>query len=239
MTQKIPLQPSTKYVLDLSVRSKTSNARLEVYMCPRLILYGKGDQPECIHFSFPVQPDDAWTAHQVSFDSGRVGSQGVFGWPITFLLHNDIEGSVVDVTDLRLSDGGPNVIATGTFAAGGDRWITIDDIQHMPFHIKNLYLEIFFEAGAVGLCVFLAVLTIAFTRAVRAARRQEALGIGIAGSLVAFALVGIVGSLLDNPRPATLFFIFFFWALQPALRRRGQREAYSGGASATATIALS
>jgi hypothetical protein len=63
------------------------------------------------------------------------------------------------------------------------------------------------------------------------------IGIAIAGAFVAFGLVGAIGSLLDNPRPAFLFFFLLFWALeltpgptvqeQPwagPMRRRGQRR---------------
>jgi len=237
LTQKVPLQTKTKYTLRLSVRSKNPQIRLGVYICPRLVLYGKDDEPLCKDFYIPVEPGNTWAAREVSFDSGNLGAEGWLGWPMTLLLHNGLEEAVIDITDISLSDGQKNIVTDGSFTAGSDRWIVIDDIEHLPWHIKNLYLEVFFETGAVGLCVFLSAYILALIRAVRAARRQDPLGVGVTGSLVAFAIVGMAGSLFDNPRPATLFFIFLFWSLQPTRRQRGQRALRSGGTSASTPIA--
>jgi hypothetical protein len=238
LTQKVPLRPNTKYMLELGIRGENSNIRLGVYLCPRLVLYGKGDEPQCKDFYIPVKPANTWAKNRIPFDSDNLGAEGWLGWPITLLLHNGQEETVIDITDVSLNDGQRNIISNGSFAAGSDRWIVIDDIEHLPWHIKNLYLEVFFETGAVGLCVFLSAYVLALVRAVRVARRRDALGLGITGSLVAFAIVGVTGSLFDNPRPATLFFIFLLWVLQPARRWQGERQSHSQIGPASAPIAV-
>lgn len=51
-----------------------------------------------------------------------------------------------------------------------------------------------------------------------------AIGMALAGGLAGFLLVGSFGSLFDNPRPATLFFIVLFWGLQRSTPPRMARH---------------
>jgi len=237
LTQKIPLRPETEYDLTLATRADEANARLYVKLCPKLILYSDRYTPGCPEFAFKSEPAGEWVTHSVKLNSGALGKDAPFAWPITLMLHNERDSPLIDITDIQLNDGQRNIVANGSFAAGGDRWLMISDFEHLAWHIKNLYLEVFFETGAVGLAIFLLAFLIALANAIRAARRRLPIGIAISGALVAFAVVGATGSLLDNPRPASLFFVVLFWALQLApdlafqeqpgtatTRRRGQRR---------------
>jgi len=216
LTQKIPLKPETQYELILATRADEANARLNVKLCPKLILFSDRYTPGCPEFSFKSEPVGSWVTHSTSFNSGALGRDAPFAWPITLMLHNEPGLPLMNVTDIQLTDDQGNIVANGTFAAGGDRWLMISDFEHLAWHIKNLYLEVYFETGAVGLAIFLLALIIALANAMRTARRRVPIGVAISGALVAFAVVGATGSLLDNPRPAFLFFIVLFWALQLA-----------------------
>jgi hypothetical protein len=226
-TQKIPLRPHTQYELNLVTRASERNASLDVKLCPRLILISDRYTPGCLEFGFKSEPLGEWVTHSVSFNSGALGEGVPFAWPTTLLLHNAPDYPTIDITDIQLTDAQGNIIANGNFAAGGDRWLMISDFEHLAWHIKNLYLEVFFETGAIGLAIFLMALVIALMNAIGAARRHIPIGIAISGALVGFAVVGATGSLLDNPRPAFLFFIVLFWALQavPGLALQGRPSA--------------
>ena len=215
LTQKVPVKPAAKYNLSLRTRAKEPDGRVTVKLCPKLILFSDRYTPDCLEFTFKSEPPGDWVVQGISFDSGSLGKNAPLDWPITLMLHNDSGEHVIDITDIHLTDSLGEAVVNGNFAAGGDRWILISDFEHLAWHIKNLYLEVFFESGAGGLVVFLFAMSAALTNAIRAVRRQGLIGAGIAGSLVAFALVGLTGSLLDNPRPALLFFILLIWALQP------------------------
>jgi hypothetical protein len=233
MTQKIPLKPETKYRLSLMTRAVSADARLDIKLCPKLILFSDRYTPDCQEFVIPSTPKGEWVKHDIDFDSASLGKDLPLSWPITLMLGNASQSSLVDITDVVLTDGQTNIVSNGDFA-NGDHWIMISDFEHLPWHIKNLYLEVFFETGAIGLCVFAAALVTALVNAMRAVRRQDPIGLGISGSLVAFTLVGLTGSLLDNPRPATLFFILLLWALQPRLRASlGRQRAPSRHLSRT------
>lgn len=217
LMQKIPLKPHTKYELKVMTRGNDAGARMSLKFCPKLILYDDRYTPGCPSFGFQPNGVNAWTSDSVVLDSGGLGNDA-FNWPITLLLHNEADTVSIQVTGIEVTDSSGNIVANGDFSAGGDRWILISDFEHLAWHIKNLYLEVFFENGAVGLSIFLFALVAAVATIVRMARQWSPVGIGIAGALVGFMVVGLVGSLLDNPRPAFLFFLILFWALQPPPR---------------------
>jgi hypothetical protein len=230
LTQKIRLRPDTDYQLQLSARVKDPGARFYVKLCPKLILYSDRYTPGCPVFGMRSPVRDQWATYRFRFNSGALGREGILGWPITLMLNNESDTAAVDLTDISLrGPRGDNLVANGDFAMGNDRWIFISDFEHLGWHIKNLYLELLFESGAVGLAIFLFASALALATAIRSAR-HTAIGMSLAGGLAGFLLVGSFGSLFDNPRPATLLFIVLFWGLQRSApprmaRRTGQSRA--------------
>ncbi len=222
--QKVPLRPKTKYELKVTTRASDPNARVSIKFCPKLIRYDDRYTPVCPTFAFRPDSINAWTSDTIAIDSGGLGNDA-FYWPITLLLHNESDTASIRVTDIQVDDGNGNIVANGDFSAGGDRWILISDFEHLAWHIKNLYLEVFFENGAVGLSIFLFALLAAVATIVKTVRQWSPIGVGLAGALVGFSVVGFVGSLLDNPRPAFLFFLILFWALQPPPRFAAKPKA--------------
>lgn len=66
--------------------------------------------------------------------------------------------------------------------------------NHMLWHAKNLWVLIVFEQGWVGLLLFNVLLLYTL----------------LLSSLIGFLTVGLIGSLFDSPRIATLFFFVVF-----------------------------
>jgi hypothetical protein len=54
---------------------------------------------------------------------------------------------------------------------------------------------------------------VALILTIREIHGGRAIAAGFAGAMAGFCVVGLVGSLLDNPRPAFLFFVILFWSL--------------------------
>jgi len=214
LTQKIPIKPATGYALSLLIRATVPGSGLVVKICPKLILFSDRYTPDCKEFDLRLGETGKWIPFHYAFDSGKLGQDSVFYWPTTLMLSYGGD-STIDITDITLSSGEGNVVANGDFASGGDRWILISDFAHLAWHVKDLYVAVFFDSGAVGLAIFVVALLAAFWNAARTVRQRGAIGVGLVGALVGFVVIGFVGSLLDNPRPASLFFLVLFWALQP------------------------
>jgi hypothetical protein len=218
LTQKVPLNAHRQYELALDMRSSQAAPRLSVKLCPKLILFSSRWTPNCKEFSFRSDRLGEWVGQLANFDSGSLGADWPFAWPVTIQLQNGLEGATVQVTHIRIAelgagDGGGNMIENGDFARGGDHWIMISDFEHLAWHIKNLYLELYFETGLLGTLIFLVCVGAALIFMIRETLRGNSIAVAFAGALAGFCVVGVVGSLLDNPRPAFLFFILLFWSL--------------------------
>jgi len=214
ITQKVPLQPHTQYRLSFAMRSSRAGSGVVFKFCPQLILLSDRYTPQCLEYDFKAQRAGSWETHDASIDSGVLGANGLYYWPTTLQIWNIDDPTDIQISDVHVSDGQNDIIANGDFADGIDRWIQISDFEHLNWHIKNIYVEIFFENGALGLIIFLGALGIAMISAFKAALGGDPIGIGAAGAFVGFLLLGFVASAFDNPRPALMFFILLLWMLQ-------------------------
>jgi hypothetical protein len=194
------------------MRTHAETGTVVINLCEKYIIISEHAGPCNFRFGAQADAPGRWVKKTYAFDSGTLGAEVPAYWPVTLMIGSSYVPPV-ELTDIELSDGRTNVVANGDFAQGMDRWILISDFEHLAWHIKDLYLEIFFETGAVGLILYLFALGLAFIRAFVLARRQDLIGLAAIGALAGFSVVGLVGSLLDNPRPALMFFIIFFWIL--------------------------
>ena len=120
----------------------------------------------------------------------------------------------VDVDNVSLiAPGGQDLIANGHFAQGMSRWFTTSDRSHLPWHIKNLFLNVLFDQGIVGLLLFVALTGGALFRLIVGSARGNPVAPFLAASLVGFLLVGLFDSLLDVPRVAFLYYLLVMVSL--------------------------
>ena len=81
------------------------------------------------------------------------------------------------------------------------------DYSHLPWHVKNNYLYVLIEQGALGGSLFVILMVTALIRLVRLSSDESAVPLLLATSLSGFALVGLLGSPLDMPRVAMMFYL--------------------------------
>src|SRR5206468_4707868 len=126
------------------------------------------------------------------------------------------EGAKVEIASIKVvRDDGVALIENGDFSSGLSRWLFTSDHDHLPWHAKNLFLNILFDEGIVGLALFTALLAAALISAVLAARTQPAAPF-FAASMVGFVVVGLFDSLVDAARVAFLF----YWVALAAMAQR-------------------
>jgi len=123
-------------------------------------------------------------------------------------------GQSVDVREVALiGPDGSNGLVNGDFGRGMARWIPISEKYHLPWHIKNLVLDLIFDQGIVGLTLFGFLLLAALGRIVFGDARGHPLAPFLAAGLTGFMIVGAFDSLLDVPRVAFLFYILILVSL--------------------------
>jgi hypothetical protein len=126
-----------------------------------------------------------------------------------------------DNLSLRRLGADTELLRNGDFERGIDHWFGYYDFNHLPWHIKNLWVHIYFELGIAGLIAFLVLLVTAvggLLRPLPDSRNQRAFSIAVLLALVGFLAVGTFGTLLDAPRVAFLFYLLLLSGL-PKLQR--------------------
>jgi hypothetical protein len=223
--QKIAVLPDTTYRLALDVRSESSGAALNVFLCEQTLLYSL----RCETRSFSTgNQGAAWQPLAASLGTGGIGSGRWFARrPVYLGVSHSTGESAVEIDNVRLiSPGGENVVRNGDFQQGFDFWFFATD-DHLAWHVKNLWLARLFDQGwlgvlALGLLVGYAVVKLA--GGVAAGSRVSA---AMVAALLALLAIGVMESPLDFPRVALLFYLLLFAGL--VRTGRAMREEWPPG----------
>jgi hypothetical protein len=161
--------------------------------------------------------DRTWHHQTFTLNSDLVGAGD--WWrrrPVQLSLYNPDPGTVVDVDNVRLlDDQGRDLIANGDFERGGDDWF-FKAGDHLPWHVKNLWVHLLFEQGWVGLILFNVILLVSLGRLARAGWQGNSRAYVLLAALAGLLTVGMFDSLLDAPRLATLLCLLVLVGLNPA-----------------------
>jgi O-antigen ligase len=131
-----------------------------------------------------------------------------------FSMAVDTSGQSVDVGEVALiGPDGSNVLVNGDFSRDMARWMPISEKYDLPWHIKNLALDVIFDQGFVGLVLFVFLLLAALARLVFGTTRRQPFAPYLAAALAGFVVVGAFDSLLDVPRVAFLFYLILLTSL--------------------------
>jgi len=199
--QRIPFEAGRNYRLELDVRSRQGATRLDTPLCEKQLLNSR----QCEWMSFDVPGDGQWHRMTRDFSSAQVGKAS---WldrpPVELFFYHPGKAGVVDVDNVRLvGPDGKDVLCNGNFSAGGDCWF-FKTHSHLPWHIKNVWVHVWFEQGWLGLLAFAGLTLAAVVRLAREGWRGHRLAWAWLASLAGLLTVGMFDSLLDAPRLATL-----------------------------------
>ncbi len=225
MTQKIALSPRQSYLLRVRARGADGAFAFSLKMCKKHILYSDRYVPQCVKKSFRGTGDGEWRLFEAPFNSGQVGQSGIFNWPVTLMIHNSRDNSILDLTDIEIIDStGQNLVSNGDFRHKNDRWIMIRDFSHDAWHAKNIFIHLMFEQGYFGLLAFVFLIGYALTMQYRAFRRHDPLAPLLIAAICGTLVVGLFGTIIDNPRVTTLYFLIIFFALLNRPRNQNSRN---------------
>lgn len=215
--QRVSIQPWTPYMVELDVRNPGPPAYLHVNLCARQLLYPE----QCTTTPLPLlATGDAWRHYQFVVNSALLG-RGPPYWraPVQLEFSADGQDATLDVDNISLRDAitEHEQLRNGSFTDGNDYWFFSSDRHHLPWHIKNMALNLYFELGALGLTGYAGLLlAVGATLLRRMLLGERAAAVWLA-SLTAFHAVGLFDSLFDVPRIALLSMLLMCAsALRPA-----------------------
>jgi VanZ family protein len=208
LDQRVSVRAGTAYGLSVRVRGEDPGAQLSVPLCEKALLYSF----TCVWSRLTPETPGQWQTLSVTVRSNQVGRGG--RWPhgpVKLSLYNSGEGRV-DVDDVSLkSPDGRELLANGGFEAGAARWLFLTD-QDLAWHIHEQFVETYFAQGLVGALAMAVLLIAAATVLVPAIRAGRPEAVAFTGALAGFLSVGLLGSTVDAPRTAMLFYLGAFCA---------------------------
>lgn len=217
--QVVRVKPDTVYRLAVDLRSNPTAGSLNLLVCERTLFKSFNCTGELIA---QHGPGGNWSHHELSFNSGVLGSGPWFARrTVKLVLENTSHGSVLDVDNVHLVDGsGTELVANGDFSRGNERWFYSAFFNHWPWHIENIWVDIVFEQGWLGLITFSLMLLYGLAAILKAAWQSSIISIVVLASLGGFLCVGLFGSPLETPRLALLFYLTLFAGILTATSKQ-------------------
>ena len=140
-----------------------------------------------------------------------------------------LQGSPVnaplDVTDVRLSDtAGHNLVKNGQFALAGTHWFVSGDENPWPWNIFNLFIEVLFEQGWLGLASFVLLLGYSVTRLMVQTWRGDRISSAYLAAIIGFFVPALFDSIIDEPRMRLFLMLLIVLPILTPARDNGGRK---------------
>ncbi|WP_169709448.1 O-antigen ligase family protein [Deferrisoma camini] len=204
--QRVRFLPDTEYRFRARVRAGAKKATLPVKIERRNLLLDEYN-PHRTRNVVAETTSGTWVWVESTIDTGNFGGWKWWAqWPPMFELGFHRRGAWIEVDDVALiGPDGRNVLRNGSFDRGLEGWFLYSDHDHLPWHVKNLYLNVFFDLGLVGLAGFALLALVALFTCARGMRDSWGCLLGFV-SICGFLLLGLTSSPIDAPRVALLFY---------------------------------
>ena len=222
ISQRLNFDAHGPFELDFKVRAKAA-VEIHAEVCEKHLLYAGN----CAIANVAVKPTHgAWQSVHVRLDGPLLGAGPWYAPRLKmFSLAIGNQSGAADIDDLLLStSGSPDLLANSNFSKEMQHWFFSSDRDHMPWHAKNLLVNIFFDQGAAGLAVFVLLTTCALWRLNLGHARHHELAPYLTAGIVGFLVVGIFDSLTDVPRLAFLYYLMTLYAVSLGVHARHQTK---------------
>ncbi len=224
--QRLGLSRPDRYTLSFDAHTAANDVTLEVMLCEKWLLY----RGACAGNNVGLRPSIApWQKVNLVMDAKAFMQAPWYARPtMQFSVANDSAGTVLEVRNFSLKDSlGHELIRNGDFSHGFNDWFFSSDHLHLPWHAKNLWLNIYFDQGALGLFAFTLMLLYALLKVARPPHASGIPNLVLMASLSGFLVVGLFDSLLDVPRLAWLFYLVLFTAMLKSKKHSPLRRSMS------------
>ncbi len=128
-------------------------------------------------------------------------ADGSARWPAALVLHATDAQQTTHVLGVELWDGrGVQLLRNTRFTEGLSHWMPAAEAYYQPWHIDNLYLDLWLELGAVGWLLMAGLVAAALLAVARGLRAGDALAWAYGVALLGFLAVGALISVSEVPR---------------------------------------
>lgn len=209
--ERISPKPFHSYALTINARTPFPNTHLRTEMCEKYLLYFSN----CAEANLALIPDNAWHRYAATLNTGAMGSEAWYERPtVQFSFADDRSGGILDISSVSLVDSaGHNLIRNNHFASVMDHWFFTSDHYHLPWHAKDIALNVYFDQGLFGLFAFSLLYLYALVQRLKNAQRGDLFSATLLAALLGFLMVGLFDSILDFPRLSLLYYLLLFIAL--------------------------
>ncbi|MYN41484.1 hypothetical protein GTP55_19145 [Duganella sp. FT109W] len=190
LLQAVQIRPGQQYTLGVDVWNNGPPGFLQVNLCQRQLLYPQ----RCVALPLrQIPPGLGWQRYVFPVHAGMLGSGSL---PVKLEIAAEGQRAVLDIDNISLRSvpDGHQLLRNGSFSDANNYWFFSSDRHHLPWHIKNLGLNLYFEMGWLGV---LSCTLLLLSAGAALLRRGDTAWLA---ALVAFLIVGLFDSLIDVPR---------------------------------------
>jgi len=208
------INPDSAHRIIVVARAQTLPKNISIRICSRNLMHAA----DCKYFSPKlVAQEYGWGFYAIPIEKGVLKPYSWYSkWPKVLLVRNKTKNTVLDISEIRLeNDKGQQLLENNAFEFGGQRWFSYNEFEHLPWHIKSMYLDLIFEQGYLGLVVFLLMVGAAFINLFKKLFKGEFYSLTWITAMSGFLIVGITGTLVDVPRIMFLFYMLLLSILSP------------------------
>ena len=222
--QRFPINQSGIYNVNITLRNHSKKPqKLLVEFCNKNILTFKG---ECQWRGFKtLNMTQNWQTitHNLSSDSFNKKILSTVT-PIDINILNRGLKNRLDIAQIGIiAPDGSQVLKNTQFKNNFDHWF-FSSGNHMAWHIKNLWVSSFFEGGLIELALITILLIALSIRLYKQLREGNYYALAILASISGMMIVGLFGSIFDDPRISWLFFLItWLTILKPETATKPER----------------
>lgn len=211
VSQRLNFDVSGPFDVLVKFRNKT-DVSIHLEVCEKHLLYVAAC---AIGRTSAKASNGAWQVAQVRLSGPLLNGGAWFAPRIKmFSLGVNSPSGLVEIDALVLSSsGGSNLLLNSDFSNDMQNWFFSSDRDHMPWHAKNIFINVLFDQGVVGLTILLLLTLTALFRLGFGNASQNELSPYFLVAISGFLVVGLFDSLLDVPRVALVFYLLILYSL--------------------------
>lgn len=211
VSQRLGFETTGPFAVTLKVRAKTK-VSIHAEVCEKHLLYpgacaagdaaikatGDSWQRVNIRMTGSDLPGGPWYAPRLKMFSLSIANQS----------------GAAEIQGVELSSqANENLLANGDFGNDMQYWFFSSDRDHMPWHAKNILVNVLFDQGALGLILFMLLTISALWCLNLGHARQHGMSPYLSAAIIGFLVVGMFDSLIDVPRLALVYYLLLMYSL--------------------------